>query len=655
MYVPRTAHPILGLQYETLLRCIHPNDVLSVVKELAQFLLMAKTGSREALAGCAVRFGPKFDCLRKVQTNTPTGVRPFVPQSVLPQSTSDVWSNVEIGFNIAGRNSLLVFVMDGNAPTDCTIGKNPDALQRTEIDHEEIKSLREFMTKQAVGLHQPHAKPHLFLTICDASTLHVLYTSSSANLAFMKAPTNISVDSITNIEHYFGSVTTHRIIQEVKKQTLRNSFMQRMFSLQHPSARSQDMTYESVFIVFNDLLFIITRATDALTDDSIPPSLISGAQQAQQVSPRFPDSVTADEPRFIMHVIPDVNDSICAPAEKRAIRPWEDEDEHLSGGNEQKRFLREMPVLNAPFTAHTISNGPILHNRDQRVIQIQQQQQRTAVKGLQRIPSVASLVDNSRITSQSPLKRIYSDSRLHSRLKYELEQNSMTPLLAAVQYTQQKQGQLQAPGQVSKLASKVQARYSPSHFSVGSGGSESMESSPRQSAMFSGFPQHAFEKPTPIASISAPTTQYPVMPNTAGADATALAAASVLAATTTVRAKSDNDEDEGYGEYAYDDEFDAEGNYASPASGGNAGGGRLVASAARVGGGAFNGFQYSNQAKPRRPLKAGICRKCGVPESREWRRGPHGPKTLCNACGLRFKRKPWDVRDESGINAASNA
>ncbi|KAI8832664.1 hypothetical protein BJ741DRAFT_614311 [Chytriomyces cf. hyalinus JEL632] len=46
--------------------------------------------------------------------------------------------------------------------------------------------------------------------------------------------------------------------------------------------------------------------------------------------------------------------------------------------------------------------------------------------------------------------------------------------------------------------------------------------------------------------------------------------------------------------------------------------------------------------KPR-PLKDGECKKCGVTSSQEWRKGPHGAKTLCNACGLRYKRKPWDL------------
>ena len=29
----------------------------------------------------------------------------------------------------------------------------------------------------------------------------------------------------------------------------------------------------------------------------------------------------------------------------------------------------------------------------------------------------------------------------------------------------------------------------------------------------------------------------------------------------------------------------------------------------------------------------------GTLESPEWRKGPNGPKTLCNACGLRWAKK----------------
>ncbi|KAK9382200.1 uncharacterized protein V2V93DRAFT_404213 [Kockiozyma suomiensis] len=32
------------------------------------------------------------------------------------------------------------------------------------------------------------------------------------------------------------------------------------------------------------------------------------------------------------------------------------------------------------------------------------------------------------------------------------------------------------------------------------------------------------------------------------------------------------------------------------------------------------------------------CRQCGTSDSPEWRKGPAGPKTLCNACGLRWSK-----------------
>ncbi|CAO3651752.1 unnamed protein product [Mucor hiemalis] len=36
--------------------------------------------------------------------------------------------------------------------------------------------------------------------------------------------------------------------------------------------------------------------------------------------------------------------------------------------------------------------------------------------------------------------------------------------------------------------------------------------------------------------------------------------------------------------------------------------------------------------------EAKICSDCGTTEAPEWRRGPNGPKTLCNACGLRWSK-----------------
>ncbi|KAJ3414336.1 blue light receptor [Chytridiales sp. JEL 0842] len=34
-----------------------------------------------------------------------------------------------------------------------------------------------------------------------------------------------------------------------------------------------------------------------------------------------------------------------------------------------------------------------------------------------------------------------------------------------------------------------------------------------------------------------------------------------------------------------------------------------------------------------------FCRQCGTTQSPEWRKGPLGPKTLCNACGLAYSKK----------------
>lgn len=38
-------------------------------------------------------------------------------------------------------------------------------------------------------------------------------------------------------------------------------------------------------------------------------------------------------------------------------------------------------------------------------------------------------------------------------------------------------------------------------------------------------------------------------------------------------------------------------------------------------------------------LERHICDECGAVESPEWRKGPKGPKTLCNACGLRWAKR----------------
>lgn len=43
--------------------------------------------------------------------------------------------------------------------------------------------------------------------------------------------------------------------------------------------------------------------------------------------------------------------------------------------------------------------------------------------------------------------------------------------------------------------------------------------------------------------------------------------------------------------------------------------------------------------KPRIEEEEYVCTDCGTVDSPEWRKGPLGPKTLCNACGLRWAKK----------------
>jgi len=34
-----------------------------------------------------------------------------------------------------------------------------------------------------------------------------------------------------------------------------------------------------------------------------------------------------------------------------------------------------------------------------------------------------------------------------------------------------------------------------------------------------------------------------------------------------------------------------------------------------------------------------VCQKCGTSDTPEWRKGPEGPNSLCNACGLQFAKR----------------
>lgn len=50
-------------------------------------------------------------------------------------------------------------------------------------------------------------------------------------------------------------------------------------------------------------------------------------------------------------------------------------------------------------------------------------------------------------------------------------------------------------------------------------------------------------------------------------------------------------------------------------------------------------FQLSLRRK-QRATPPGKCHSCNIRETPEWRRGPDGARTLCNACGLRKFTSP---------------
>lgn len=46
----------------------------------------------------------------------------------------------------------------------------------------------------------------------------------------------------------------------------------------------------------------------------------------------------------------------------------------------------------------------------------------------------------------------------------------------------------------------------------------------------------------------------------------------------------------------------------------------------------------SDKKKKQKLVDEYVCTDCGTLDSPEWRKGPKGPKTLCNACGLRWAK-----------------
>jgi hypothetical protein len=48
-----------------------------------------------------------------------------------------------------------------------------------------------------------------------------------------------------------------------------------------------------------------------------------------------------------------------------------------------------------------------------------------------------------------------------------------------------------------------------------------------------------------------------------------------------------------------------------------------------------------------------LCTDCGTLDSPEWRKGPKGPKSLCNACGLRWAKREKKNRNNSSSGPKS--
>lgn len=55
------------------------------------------------------------------------------------------------------------------------------------------------------------------------------------------------------------------------------------------------------------------------------------------------------------------------------------------------------------------------------------------------------------------------------------------------------------------------------------------------------------------------------------------------------------------------------------------------------------------------PLLARRCANCDTTSTPLWRNGPRGPKSLCNACGIRFKKEERRATAANASNANANA
>ncbi|KAI3777296.1 hypothetical protein L1987_47095 [Smallanthus sonchifolius] len=54
------------------------------------------------------------------------------------------------------------------------------------------------------------------------------------------------------------------------------------------------------------------------------------------------------------------------------------------------------------------------------------------------------------------------------------------------------------------------------------------------------------------------------------------------------------------------------------------------------------------------PLPARRCANCDTTSTPLWRNGPRGPKSLCNACGIRFKKEERRANAASSVTAGGS-
>ncbi|KAE9405217.1 GATA-domain-containing protein, partial [Gymnopus androsaceus JB14] len=64
-----------------------------------------------------------------------------------------------------------------------------------------------------------------------------------------------------------------------------------------------------------------------------------------------------------------------------------------------------------------------------------------------------------------------------------------------------------------------------------------------------------------------------------------------------------------------------------------------------------SGQPKSKYRKRSRATPPGKCHSCNIRETPEWRRGPDGARTLCNACGLHYAKL---MRKQAKLNANQN-